>query len=384
MKVLDIRGSIKTLLVPAAAYLAERNPEAAGKISEYHLCFKSYSPADSEFIVPHHQRVFTHPSESKNRLQAHLDIYRKARAVIRERGIEVITVQDQFFLGFIGCALKKEFGLPLNMQSHFSFVNDPYYRSERFQNRLRYILGRALMKRADSFYVGTSVEKRDLMGLGVPEDRIWYHPYTIDGDTFTGGDEDKVRSRYLGKKRRRLLLFVGSLIAQKDPDTLLESMRRVVGGRDDVMLLVLGRGPEEGRLKELVRRLGLSDHVRFTGHVDYREIPAYYRAADLVVVSSIYEGTCRVLLEAAVTGTAAVTTEVAGARDSMVDQETGFVVPIKDPEAMAARILEALHDPERLMRMGKNFQERFRSNYSIDRFFNTWVSMLEYTAGLSG
>lgn len=389
MKVLAIHlpAMLKIMAVPVARRLAQNNPDHAAKIEEYHICFKTFTPEDEELPIDHADYVSLHPSRSRTRVDAFRAMHRTARRIIKERGIDVVTAQDQFFLGGMGYLLKREFGVPLNVQVHFSFLSDPLWRTqERLQVRIRAPMAKWIMKRADSFYVGTSREKQAMVEFGIDPERIWYMPYTIDAEEFAGGgDEKSIRESLLGDGKKILLLSVGRMVKQKDFPTLLAAMARVVEKRKDLCLAMVGDGPDRPALESMAAGLGLEGHVRFMGHLPNHEVPAYYRASDLVVVSSMYEGTCRVLLEAAASRKTVVATDTAGAADVVRDGDNGFLVSsLRDPSALAGKILEAVSDPARLEEMGARFAEIFSRSYSMDYFYSKFIDMLEYTMTRKG
>lgn len=106
------------------------------------------------------------------------------------------------------------------------------------------------------------------------------------------------------------VLHVGSLVPVKDQTTLLRAIARVKETRPGVHLHVVGDGPMREQLSECTQELGVASSVTFHGHVDRRDLAAYYRAADALAVSSRYEAQLVVALEAALCGTPVVGTAV--------------------------------------------------------------------------
>jgi len=371
----------RIMRVPVSAELARRNPSCSEKLDEYHLVVKTFTKEEENIPIDHREGVYFYPSRSRSRPLAFKTMYSMARRIIKERNIEAVTTQDQFFLGLIGVMLKKEFGIPLNVQCHFSFLADLAWKEfERFDVKVRGPLGRYVLKQADSFYVGTETEKKAMVDFGLDENSVWYTPYTVDTEELAAGDPEPVLKKYNHEGDRTLLLFLGRLIKQKDCPTLIKALSRVAESRDDVHLIVLGEGPDRPLLDSLTRELGLTDRVHFAGYVENHEVPSYYAASDLVVIPSIYEGTCRVIIEAAAHKKTVVTTSTAGARDAIQDGVNGFVVKrAGDPEALAKRILEALDNRDRLPEMGERLSGILGEDYSIDRFYCKFIDMLEYT-----
>jgi len=144
----------------------------------------------------------------------------------------------------------------------------------------------------------------------------------------------------LGVKDEFLWLAVGRLEGVKDYPCLLRAMTRTP---ERARLLVLGAGPQEGRLRELAEWLGLKQRVRFAGFEP--NVARWMRAADGFVLSSRYEGLPMVLLEAGACGVPVVATDVPGTREVVVDGETGWLTPAGDTQELAETMMKLMHMP---------------------------------------
>lgn len=138
------------------------------------------------------------------------------------------------------------------------------------------------------------------------------------------------------------VLHVGSLVPIKDQATLLRAIARVRQTEPGVHLHVVGDGPLRAQLAAQARELGLASSITFHGHVERRELAAYYRGADVVAVSSRYEAQLVVALEAALCGTPLVGTAVGLVADFA--PEAARSVPVGDDGALAAA-LQAVAQP---------------------------------------
>jgi glycosyltransferase involved in cell wall biosynthesis len=138
-------------------------------------------------------------------------------------------------------------------------------------------------------------------------------------------------------------LNIGRLDPQKDQVTLLRAFARLARRRD-AGLIILGEGRERGRLERLARDLGVADRVIMPGWVP--SIEPYFRAADLFVLSSAYEGFGLVLVEALSQGVPVVSTDCpSGPAEILADGRYGRLVPVGDDEALADAMEEELVSP---------------------------------------
>lgn len=168
---------------------------------------------------------------------------------------------------------------------------------------------------------------------------------------------------------RARLLAVGTLKPIKDFSTLLQALA-MLRQQVDARLLILGEGEERGQLEAQIERLGLHEAVDLPGFVI--DTHAYYRAADLYVMSSLGEGLPTVLVEALEQGVPIISTDCpSGPREILEDGKYGTLVPVGDAVALARAMEEALsrtHDREALKRRAKDF--------SVDKAADAYLDLL--------
>lgn len=157
--------------------------------------------------------------------------------------------------------------------------------------------------------------------------------------------------------------------AYKGHDVMIRALRLVRERVPAARWVVVGDGPLRPGLEELARREGVADAVEFVGSVSDAERDARYDEAHLFAMPSRLpeeglggEGFGIVYLEAGAHGLPSVAGDVAGARDAVVDGETGLLVDPTDPEAVAAPLAELLADRERSVRMGAAAREHAESH----------------------
>ncbi len=316
--------------------------------------------------VVHADNFLVHPSASRSRSAFPHDAYLVGGALHRRLGFDLVSTEDPMLCGLAGALLRARFGLPLSVQIAGDMIDNPYWLRERRINPALNALGRWLVRSADSVRVVSERERAKLVQLGVAPERVSNLGWIADFrrfDSLDPADAQSLRSDLLGPTGQVLLLFVGRLVLQKDVPTLVRAMATVAASRPDARLVVAGDGPERPLAERLVDQLGIRDVVRFLGIVPYPEVPRYFAAADLFLLPSRYEGNARVLAEAGAAGTASVTTDVSGAHDTVLEGETGAIVPVERPDLFAERTLALLEDAERLGAMGLRAREHVRALY---------------------
>ena len=170
--------------------------------------------------------------------------------------------------------------------------------------------------------------------------RVSVIPPGVDLTRFRPGDRAEAR-RELGLGGGRIILFVGRLEPLKGVDILLQALPRIEH-RGPLRLLIAGGertgDPERARLERLAADLGIGDQVTFLGPVDHDRLPTLYRAADVCVVPSYYESFGLVAVEALACGTPVIASRVGGLISTVIDGETGFLIPWRCPEPFAERL----------------------------------------------
>ncbi|MBN1130778.1 MAG: glycosyltransferase [Chitinispirillaceae bacterium] len=181
------------------------------------------------------------------------------------------------------------------------------------------------------------------------------------------GVEDK--SRVIARDFRpafgdkKIIVSAGRLAEQKGYGYLLQAACMLLSKRDDLVIVIAGKGKLEAGLKNQARDLGIDSSVRFLGFIE--DLDPYLKGCDLFVLASLFEGMPNVVMEAMALGKAVVATDVNGARELMADGTTGLIVPPRDPAALAAAIAALLDDPARRAAFGEAGAARIREHFTI-------------------
>ena len=130
----------------------------------------------------------------------------------------------------------------------------------------------------------------------------------------------------------------------KNMTLLLSAFARVAQSDPSAHLVLVGEGPEQASLAALAERHGVSKRVTFVGYVPQDQLGPYYRTADLFVLSSDFDNSPNVVLEAMACGLPAVSTNVGGAADYILPGQGGDLVAARDEQALAGAIEDWLND----------------------------------------
>lgn len=262
--------------------------------------------------------------------------------------------------GWVARALCARWGTPIVQMFHTlgHMKNRIAQRDSDLETGLRIEIETEIVRYADRLIAATPAEKAQLTWLyGADPHKIRVISPGVDLKRFHPIDKNLAKSAIGVAEEHRLILFVGRIEPLKGIDTLLRAMallaRRYPEQLSKICVSIIGGDPSQGeeaenaeltRLQELRAELGIGGLVTFLGAKDQDTLQYYYSAAEMVIVPSHYESFGMVALEAMACGTPVIASEVGGLAFVVRDGVTGFHVPQRDPEALAAKIELLLSD----------------------------------------
>jgi len=173
-----------------------------------------------------------------------------------------------------------------------------------------------------------------------------------------------LREEYKGKK---VLLTVGWLYKLKGHDYVIKVLPEIIGRVPELVYLIVGSGPEEGCLKQLVDQLGLNDYVEFCGRKDHETVMKYMSICDLFVMPSWDEAFGVVYLEAMAHGKPVIACRGGGIEDVIVDGETGLLVQPKDLGSLKEAMIRLLADQRLAEDIGRRGKRVVLSDFTWEK-----------------
>lgn len=166
-----------------------------------------------------------------------------------------------------------------------------------------------------------------------------------------------------------ILLQLGRIVPRKGVDNLIHALSKLKSANMNVRLLLVGieQGVEMFRLQTLARENALEEFVTFTGPENREMLKYYYSAADIFVTTPWYEPFGITPLEAMACGTPVIGAEVGGIKYTVLDGQTGFLVPSRDPDMLAQKIRLLNSKPRLHLKMSNNALERVKSEFTWDK-----------------
>ncbi len=224
--------------------------------------------------------------------------------------------------------------------------------------------------RADRIITPSSYLKGIVSGWGIDAGKVRVVTNAVDPAKYLFPESREAAQKQLGLEGR-FVVTVARLTPWKGVDALIRCVPRLPEGWK---LLVVGDGPERGRLEEQSRAAGLTQRVIFTGEVTQDRVPACLRASDVFALFTGYEGLSHVLLEAQLAGLPTVATRKGGNPEVIRHGDNGLLVEYGDEEALAAALAKLAGDEELRGRLAENAR---RASADFD-----WARLMEKTTAV--
>jgi glycosyltransferase involved in cell wall biosynthesis len=216
-----------------------------------------------------------------------------------------------------------------------------------------YALGKADVVTCDAEHVKTALTE-----LGTEPQKISVVYFGTDTDKFKPAQRNRDLQQALGIVNSPAVISLRNLEPIYDIDILIRSIPLVLKEVPEAKFIIAGRGSQEIQLKELARSLGIAESIRFAGFIPNEEIPQYLASSDIYVsTSSSDAGLSAATAEAMACGLPVVVTDFGDNRRWVKDGENGFVVPLKEPKALAESITYLLKNEGARMEFGRKNRE---------------------------
>ncbi len=326
----------------ATRVIAPVNPRAA----EYdpHAPFEIVRPS---WYLP--TWFFPFPKFALHLMRLTAEVTRQAR----DFGATAILASPSFPNAVVGWQAATRLGLPW---ATIVYGEEAFqvHRGKGLFSPARRVLLREPLKHAPHVFTISAFSRAEAIQCGArPEAIEMVYPGVDPTEFHPGLDGRAIREKH-GLGTRPMLLSCGRLYHRKGQDALLRAVPALMREVPDVCVVLVGEGMNRQVLGDLARELGIADRVVFAGSVPRAELPLYYAACDVFVMTYRQktlgetldsEGFGMVLVEANACGKPSVAHHVGGVSDAIVDGVTGFLIEEGDEPSLVQTLSRLLRDP---------------------------------------
>ena len=279
---------------------------------------------------------------------------RQLQRIMREREIDLVHVNTS--ANICGAIAARLLGLPVVW----------HVREMMWRRFIRWVIFRLVLTCSTKVIcVSEAVKQAVLAGAKVPDDKFSVIYNGVELAEYDRPVDRQNTLTELGISHDRIVVgTIGWLGPDKGIDVFLEAAASVAESMPETVFLIVGGGAWESDLKRLAHRLQLEDKTYFTGW--RRDVVPLYQIMDLVVLPSRSEGFGKALIEGMAARKPVVATRVGGIPEIVVDQETGILVPVDDPKALAEAILSLLQGQTRMVKLGEMGRRRVEQMFTWD------------------
>lgn len=309
-----------------------------------------------------------------NQLQVIRTLERRIGQVIELEKPDILHAHSPALNGLAALRAGRKHGLPVVYECRAFWEDAAVDHGTSAEGGLRYRLTRAMETRvfreADAVTTICEGLRQDIVQRGIPRDRVTVIPNAVDIAAFTmdAAPDEALRHR-LGLQGKTVLGFIGSFYAYEGLPLLLEALPALLARAPDVVLLLVGGGPDEDSIRRKTKALGLDKTVVFTGRVPHGEVQGYYGLVDVFVYPRLPMRLTELVtplkpLEAMAQGKLVVASDVGGHRELIRPGENGYLFRAGSAANLAQTLLDALRDRgewDALRSAGRSYVEQERN-----------------------
>jgi len=223
------------------------------------------------------------------------------------------------------------------------------------------LLARFVSKRAEKIICISNAVKRYMASTtGLPTEKLILIYYSVDIDKF----ESANKAQDLNFSNKVVIGTIGRLVPQKSMETLITAFSSYSRNNPDALLVIVGSGKLEDKLKKLAIELGVDRKIVWTGQ--RKDIPSVIKAFDIFVLSSIYEGFGLVLLEAMASKVPIIATNVSAIPEVLDNGRCGILFDAKNVEQLESALVQ-LKDPSLRLKYAELGFDRASNFFSINK-----------------
>ncbi len=295
--------------------------------------------------------------------------------VIKKLKPDIIHSQGQLIMGLRSMVVCRNLNLPFvvsfnTMHTEALQHYSPFNLDSHVTEDLVWFYFRTLLQRADAVITLTDSIGVELRRRAPRIKRMETIPIGIDTKRFNRDmDGSEIKSK-LGLDGKKVVIHVGRLSHEKNIGLIIDAMRHM---DDQTMLVLVGGGPAEEKLRKKVRTMGLSKKVVFAGYIPSEELSLYYAAADASVIASKFETQGLVVIEAMACGLPVAAINYRALKEAVEDGVNGRLFE-DDPRSCAEAIMDCINADEKVRKNARETAEK----HSIDANTDRLIELYEY------
>ncbi|MFC2020377.1 glycosyltransferase family 4 protein [Chloroflexota bacterium] len=316
-----------------------------------------------------------------SRVSAAFTHYLEIQKTIREKSIDAIILYSVPTNGLQTIHLARKFNIPVLFRSIDILNMLVPYPALRPITRL---LERKVYSGVDAVLPNTPQYLKYVAGTGVAESKVRLLPFPIDMELFRPLEDcSEMRQKWELEEGKPVIVFIGTLFNFSGLDEFIRQFPQVIKEIPEAKLLIVGDGPQRGKLEQIITELGLKKQVIITGFQPYQTMPQYINLSAVCINPFlINDDTMDIfpakMMQYLACGKATVATALRGIT-TLLPGESHGVVYSASPSEMVGEVISLLKSPERRQRLGEAGLNQVREKYSQEKIARELEIILEET-----
>ena len=319
------------------------------------------------------------------------DLETRLEQVIEEIKPDILHAHSPAINGLAALACARKFNIPLVYEIRAFWEDAAVDHGTSKEGGLRYRLTRHLetkvLRSASAITTICEGLRADIIGRGIPEDKVTVIPNAVNPDAFSCNrliDESLLKKLNLTGKT--VLGFIGSFYAYEGLPLLLRAIPEILKRAPDIMVLLVGGGPQEKLLKQLISKLGIENKIIFTGRVPHEEVKTYYDLVDIFIYPRLSMRLTELVtplkpLEAMAQCSLVLASDVGGHKELIEHNVNGVLFKSDDVHALSNEVVKLINNQEswsNIQTAGRRYVETERNwAASVDRYKSVYSQAIE-------
>ena len=300
--------------------------------------------------------------------------YRLISDILTEERADIIQVRNSVFEALLALHIKRKYDIPFVFQ--YSFPKEEYreYKSDKqrfYFGKFESYITKYVLHKADLIFPISKWMKEELVKQGIPDSKMMPLPLGVNPELFSSTkDGTKIRGQY-DLNDAQVILYTGTMDKLRKLSIIIHTFSKVREHKDNVKLLMVGKGNDKANLEKLVSKLGIQNDIIFTGQVPYFDMPYFIAAVDICLCPvpplDIYKVSSPTkLFEYMAMGKPVVANEEIPEQKEVIQQSGGGILVKFEDKSFAEGIIELLDEPERAKEIGRKGHEWVVKNRSYE------------------
>ena len=341
-------------------------PPQTGGVANYLANFSKNLSADNLFVLANKHEYSQHFDGQQPYKIIRENLYYKylwpkwlktfalAKKIIKKEKIEQLIISHILPMGYLALMLK----LPFIVILHGYDIMNAQKSSWKKYWAIK------ILAQAKHIIVNSHHTQNQVLNLGINQNKITivYPCPNIKPEQLNEHEKQTIKNE-LDLHHKKILLSVGRLVTRKGFDKVIETLPEVIKQIPNLIYIIVGNGPDKGRLEKLAEDLKVRGNLIITEDIPNSNLPAFYDLADIFImparqIDEDVEGFGIVYLEANLFGKPVIAGKSGGVEDAVIDNQTGILVNPENVQEIVQTILKLFSEPELANKLGVQGKER--------------------------